>query len=110
MEGPGGYQFVGRTVQVWNRDRRGPHFEQPWLLRNFDQIRFHPVDAGELMAQREAQSHGELAIRIEPATFRLSEQRCFLQEHHDEIVAFKARQQAAFDEERRAWAAAGEVA
>ena len=27
--GPGGYQFVGRTVQVWNRDRRGPHFDQP---------------------------------------------------------------------------------
>ena len=44
MEGPGGYQFVGRTVQVWNRDRRGPHFDQPWLLRPFDQLRFHPVD------------------------------------------------------------------
>ena len=40
MEGPGGYQFVGRTVQVWNRDRRGPHFEQPWLLRPFDQLRW----------------------------------------------------------------------
>ena len=24
MEGPGGYQFVGRTVQVWNRDGAGP--------------------------------------------------------------------------------------
>ena len=23
MEGPGGYQFVGRTVQVWNRDAAG---------------------------------------------------------------------------------------
>ncbi len=23
MEGPGGYQFVGRTTQVWNRFRRG---------------------------------------------------------------------------------------
>ena len=33
MEGPGGYQFVGRTVQVWNRDRLGPHFTEPWLLR-----------------------------------------------------------------------------
>ena len=110
MEGPGGYQLVGRTVQVWNRDRRGPHFEQPWLLRNFDQIQFHPVDAAELMEQRHAQSRGELAIRCETTLFRLSEQRCFLREHADEIVAFKSRQQAAFDEERRAWAAAGEVA
>ena len=45
MEGPGGYQFVGRTCQIWNTyqatgpSRRG----QPWLLRFFDQIRFYPV-------------------------------------------------------------------
>ncbi|HUP72040.1 MAG TPA: 5-oxoprolinase/urea amidolyase family protein [Acidimicrobiales bacterium] len=110
MEGPGGYQLVGRTVQVWNRDRRGPHFEQPWLLRNFDQIQFHPVEAAELMDQRDAQSRGELAIRSEPTLFRLSEQRRFLRDHAHDIAAFKSRQQAAFDEERRAWAAAGEVA
>ena len=29
MEGPGGYQFVGRTMQVWNRYRRGPHRSSP---------------------------------------------------------------------------------
>ena len=110
MEGPGGYQLVGRTVQVWNRHCRGPHFDQPWLLRNFDQIQFHPVGAEELMEQRHAQTRGELAIKCEPTVFRLSEQRSFLREHRDEIAAFKARQQAAFDDERRAWAAAGEVA
>jgi urea carboxylase len=110
MEGPGGYQLVGRTVQVWNRDCRGPHFDQPWLLRNFDQIQFHPVDAAELLEQRAAQARGELVIECEPARFRLSEQRAFLREHADEIVAFKSRQQDAFDEERRAWAATGEVA
>lgn len=22
MEGPGGYQFIGRTLQMWNRDRQ----------------------------------------------------------------------------------------
>jgi allophanate hydrolase subunit 1 len=110
MEGPGGYQLVGRTVQVWNRDCRGPHFDQPWLLRNFDQIQFHPVDAAELLEQRAAQARGELVIECEPARVRLSEQRAFLREHADEIVAFKSRQQDAFDEERRAWAATGEVA
>ena len=42
MEGPGGYQFVGRTVQVWNTHRSTREFEpgKPWLLRFFDQIRF----------------------------------------------------------------------
>lgn len=28
MEGPGGYQFVGRTVQMWNKHRHTPNFEQ----------------------------------------------------------------------------------
>jgi allophanate hydrolase subunit 1 len=48
MEGPGGYQFVGRTVQMWNRWLDARHgardFElgKPWLLRFFDQIRFYP--------------------------------------------------------------------
>ena len=35
MEGPGGYQFVGRTVQMWNRYRQTADFVdgKPWLLR-----------------------------------------------------------------------------
>src|SRR3546814_4562937 len=46
MEGPGGYQFVGRTLQMWNRYRALEAFGgQPWLLRFFDQIRFYPVSA-----------------------------------------------------------------
>jgi hypothetical protein len=44
MEGPGGYQFVGRTCQMWNtyRTYRRSSSRQPWLLRFFDQIRFYP--------------------------------------------------------------------
>ena len=54
MEGPGGYQFVGRTLQMWNRYRTTEHFEpgKPWLLRFFDQIRFYEVSAGELQQIR----------------------------------------------------------
>ena len=47
MEGPGGYQFVGRTCQMWNRYRQTADFTEgkPWLLRFFDQIfRFYPVE------------------------------------------------------------------
>jgi urea carboxylase len=48
MEGPGGYQFVGRTLQMWNRYREVAAFRgKPWLLRFFDQIRFYPVTAEE---------------------------------------------------------------
>jgi urea carboxylase len=53
MEGPGGYQFVGRTLQMWNRYREVAAFDgKPWLLRFFDQIRFYPVSADELLRIR----------------------------------------------------------
>ena len=52
MEGPGGYQFVGRTLQMWNRYRQTAEFSQPWLLRFFDQIRFYEVSAEELQQIR----------------------------------------------------------
>jgi urea carboxylase len=63
MEGPGGYQFVGRTLQVWNRYRQTRDFRdgKPWLLRFFDQIRFYPVDAKELLEMRDAFVHGRLS-------------------------------------------------
>ncbi len=99
MEGPGGYQFVGRTLQMWNRQRR----EQQWLLRFFDQIRFHPVSAQELLQMREDFPHGRIELKIEPARLSLREQRCFLQTHAGSIAAFKARQQGAFEAERARW-------
>ena len=109
MEGPGGYQFVGRTVQVWNRAAAGPHFEDPWLLRPFDQLRWFPVSADELLEQRAAQEHGELPLRIEETSFVLADQQRALDGCRDDIEAFRARQSAAFDEERRAWAESGEL-
>jgi urea carboxylase len=108
MEGPGGYQFVGRTVPVWNRRRLGPHFSEPWLLRPFDQIRWIPVDAAELGELRAAQAAGELPLRIEHSTFRWSEYQRFLIEGAAGIEVFRSRQQTAFAAERRAWEEAGE--
>lgn len=108
MEGPGGYQFVGRTVQVWNRDARGPHFDMPWLLRPFDQLRWYDVSAEELLDLRAEQAAGELPIRIEETTFRLADHERFLAAEAPSIEAFRATQQAAFAAERAAWAAAGE--
>ena len=109
MEGPGGYQFVGRTVQVWNRARLGPHFTEPWLLRTFDQIRWYPVSADELGGLRAEQARGELELRIDDDVFRIEDHRRFLAEHATDIAAFRRTQQDAFDVERRAWADAGEL-
>ena len=105
MEGPGGYQFVGRTVQVWNRWYTPPGFEpgRPWLLRFFDQIRFHPVSEEELLAHREAIAHGEAGVEIEPAVFRLADHHAYLARHAEEIETFRVRRDAAFAAERARW-------
>jgi urea carboxylase len=103
MEGPGGYQLFGRTVQMWNRWRRTPCFEKPWLLRFFDQIRFFPVSAEELLDAREAFRHGAYPLRIEPAKFTLAGYQDSVAANRVSIEAFKNRQQQAFDAERRRW-------
>jgi urea carboxylase len=110
MEGPGGYQFVGRTVPVWNRWRTTRHFApgQPWLLRFFDQIRWFEVSADELLDWRRDLLLDRVTLDIEETSFSLAAHHRFLDAHATEIVAAKDRQQAAFDEERQRWQAAGE--
>jgi urea carboxylase len=111
MEGPGGYQFVGRTVPVWYLDVPTPGAEPdiPWLLRPFDQIRFHPVGADELLELRDRATAGELDIEIEPTTFRLADHEAFLAADADAIAAFRTDQRAAFQAERARWKASGEL-
>ncbi|MGZ6826095.1 MAG: 5-oxoprolinase/urea amidolyase family protein [Mycobacteriales bacterium] len=101
MEGPGGYQLVGRTVPVWRHlpDRQ----ERPWLLRPFDRLRFVPVSAEELADLRAAVHAGE-PLSTRPATFSLAEVRRLEAEHAAEIDAFRARREAAFTAERERWA------
>jgi urea carboxylase len=105
MEGPGGYQFVGRTVQMWNRYRRSGDFRdgQQWLLRFFDQIRFYPVSAAQLMQMRADFPYGRFRLDVQPTTLRLRDYRRFLADNAASIAQFKARQQAAFEAERERW-------
>jgi urea carboxylase len=108
MEGPGGYQFVGRTVQMWNTYRTTKEFTpgHPWLLRFFDQIQFYPVGADELLEMRDRFPHGRLELDIKEEQFRLRDYRAFLNGIKDETQTFKTRQQAAFEAERERWRAA----
>jgi urea carboxylase len=105
MEGPGGYQFVGRTVQMWNRYRSTADFRdgKQWLLRFFDQIRFYPVSAPELARMREDFPYGRCQLEVQDTRLRLRDYRTFLRENAASITQFKARQQAAFEAERERW-------
>ncbi|RXU24794.1 urea ABC transporter substrate-binding protein [Pseudomonas syringae] len=110
MEGPGGYQFVGRTLQMWNRYRDVAAFEgKPWLLRFFDQIRFYPVSAGELVRIRRDFPLGRFALNIEHSTLNLADYQAFLTREAEGIEAFRAQQNAAFNAERERWIANGQA-
>ncbi|UUU20821.1 5-oxoprolinase/urea amidolyase family protein [Streptomyces sp. DSM 40750] len=110
MEGPGGYQFVGRTTQVWSPWQQRGAFEpgSPWLLRFFDRIKWYPVDADELLSLRSDIVSGRFVPRVEQGTFSLAAYEAFLAEHAGPIAEFRSRQQTAFAAERAAWEAAGE--
>jgi urea carboxylase len=110
MEGPGGYQFVGRTVQVWNTYRETKDFTagKPWLLRFFDQVRFYPVSAEELLQLREDFLTGKFQLRVEETSFRLKDYQAFLAENADSIADFRTGQRQAFAEERERWKVAGQ--
>lgn len=112
MEGPGGYQFVGRTVPVWNRFRTTKSFVpgSPWLLRFFDQIRFYEVEATQLLDLRRQILTGEFQPEIECGEFSFKEYQAFLHREADSIAAFRADQRRAFAEERERWRESGQDA
>ncbi|WP_397377515.1 urea carboxylase [Pseudomonas sp.] len=110
MEGPGGYQFVGRTLQMWNRYREVAAFDgKPWLLRFFDQIRFYPVSADELLRIRRDFPLGRYELRIEHSELKLADYQRFLQDEASGIDAFRQQQRAGFDAERQRWIASGQA-
>ncbi len=109
MEGPGGYQFVGRTLQMWNRDRTTAEFNQPWLLRFFDQIRFYPVSAEELKQIRVDFPRGRYPLKIESSSFSLHEYKAFLRDNEEAIGQFIERRDIAFAEELERWVESGQL-
>lgn len=109
MEGPGGYQFVGRTLQMWNRYRQTEEFKKPWLLRFFDQIRFYPVSSEELTQIRSDFPRGDYPLKIKETTFSLADYQAQLVENEESIVSFKETQQKSFEAERQRWQETGQA-
>lgn len=104
MEGPGGYQLVGRTVPVWrllpDEPERDP---QPWLLRQFDRLRFAPVSTAELEDTRADILAGRADLVTRPAQFSLAEVADIEVTHAAEIAALRAGRRVAFAAERARW-------
>jgi len=105
MEGPGGYQLFGRTIQMWNTWRQTQVFakDKPWLLDFFDQVRFFPVSHQELTEARAAFPHGGYPVRIEDGEFSYAAYEADLKANAAAIAHFKQGQQSAFEAERQRW-------
>jgi urea carboxylase len=105
MEGPGGYQFVGRTLQMWNRHHVTEHFPQgkPWLLNFFDQLKFYPVSQEELLDIRRRFPLGEFPLKVEETSlnfhqFQLEQSRLI-----QAAEAFTQSRSEAYAQERQRW-------
>ncbi len=114
MEGPGGYQFVGRTIPVWDRWQRRSrppdnesHVEQPWLLRFFDQIEWYEVTADELLELRDDVEAGRFEFDVTDTVFSVPDYLQMLSSEEEAINEFTSRRDAAFEDERQRWEAAG---
>jgi urea carboxylase len=109
MEGPGGYQLFGRTIQMWNSWHSTDAFAPgtPCLLRFFDQIRFFLVDEAELAEARAAFPHDRYKLRIEETRFSYAEHARFLAANAADIASFTATREVAFAAERRDWRTRG---
>ena len=103
MEGPGGYQLFGRTLQMWNTYRQTKEFSKPWLLRFFDQVKFYPVTTEELHEIREKFLYGKFPLTIEDKTFKLKEYKEFLKENQEQSNSFQTKRAQAFEDERLMW-------
>jgi len=103
MEGPGGYQLFGRTLQMWNTYRQTNEFSKPWLLRFFDQVKFYPVTTEELHDIREKFLYGKFPLTIEDKTFKLKEYKEFLEKNKKESDTFQTKRADAFETERLMW-------
>ncbi len=109
MEGPGGYQFVGRTSQMWNRYHKTQDFTQPWLLRFFDQIKFYEVTPEDLAHIREALPKGQVSLKVEETAFNLQDYQSFLAANQTDISEFVDSREAAFSEELARWKKNGQL-
>jgi len=103
MASPGGYQLVGRTLPIWNSHTRAGPFEpgKPWLLRNFDQVRYYEVSEDELERMRTDFANGRLELEIEEVEFDMAEYNAMMADAAIEVAAMKEVQRAAMAEQMR---------
>lgn len=84
-DSPGGYQLVGRTVDIWDSACVTGGTLQPWLFQTFDRIKFYRVEEAELDSKPAAE-----LIQITEGTFDLTEYESWVGLNKEDIAAVAA--------------------
>ncbi len=97
VESPGGYQLVGRTLRIFDLERRNKGFgDSPFLLRPADRVSFYSVEEDELNAEWERVEAGEYEYDIQDSPFDVGEYLKWLPEIADEAAERRKRAEAAW--------------
>jgi hypothetical protein len=97
VESPGGYQLLGRTLRIWDLERRNEGFgDSPFLLRPGDRIKFYPDEESELEAAWAQIEAGEYAYEIEESPFDVGAYLEWLPEVADEAAERRRRAEEAW--------------
>lgn len=109
-DSPGGYQLVGRTVDIWDSKAVPSGDEQPvvaggpgetassapvdpWMFRPFDRISFYAVKESELDAQPAAE-----LISTTDGELDLEEYEAWIDSHREEIAAVAAHRETSISD------------
>ena len=97
FESPGGYQLLGRTLRIFDLERRNVGFgDSPFLLRPRDRISFFPVEEEELEDNWKQIEAGEYSNEIEESPFAAGAYLEWLPTVADEATERRQRAEAAW--------------
>lgn len=99
-DSPGGYPLMARTLPGWRTFGDIPPFtpERPWLLSDFDFVRFVAVDQAEYDEILASFLAGTYKFDVTEAEFDAADQQRFLDSVKDEAREFEAKQAVALKE------------
>jgi allophanate hydrolase subunit 1 len=98
VESPGGYQIVGRSIRIFDLERRNKGFgDSPFLLRAADRVSFYEVSEEELDEAWRKVEAGEWEYEIEDSPFDVGKYLDWLPEIEDEVRERRARAEAAWE-------------
>ncbi|KAM0499548.1 hypothetical protein ACHAP8_005705 [Fusarium lateritium] len=89
-DSPGGYQLVGRTVEIWDSSLVNAKGNNAWFFRHFDRISFYPVSEDVLK-----HTPGSDLVQIMDGAFDLLEYEAWLEENREDISVIASRQEKA---------------